>query len=165
LVDYVTVFDAASHPLRGWTDVAPGLIFVAIGGALVLFPRFAEAIPFHGPQALKRPFDWAFLSFGVILTATLSMSVFGGNLVEGAALRRGDCRLVEGRVEHIETTRTRGGYREKGEVAGVPFEYAATEIQGGFRTPASSGGPMEEGLQVRICERAGHILHLEIAGR
>ena len=87
-MDYVTVFDAASQPLRGWTDA--------------------------------------------------------------------------GRVEHLQTTRTRGGHRESLEVAGVPFEYSDTDLPGAFRAPTSSGSPMEEGLQVRICERAGHILRLEI---
>jgi hypothetical protein len=163
-VDYITAFDAAAHPLRGWTAAAPGLVFVAIGGVLVLFPQLSEAIPYHGPQALKRPFDWVFLGFGVLITAVALVSTVGGNLTEGAALRRGDCRVVEGQVEHFQTTRTRGGSsRESVEVSGVPFEYSDSEIQGGFRTPAASGGPMREGLQVRICERAGRILRLEIA--
>lgn len=163
-MEYVTIFDATRAPLQGLSAAAPGLAFTAIGAVLVLFPKFAEAVPYHGPQVLRRPLDWAFLIIGLLFTLAVLTSVISGQVSDAAALRKGDCRVVEGRVEHLQTTRLRGGYQESLVVAGVPFTYSDHQIGGGFRTTTHQGGPMAEGLQVRLCERAGHILRLEIAG-
>ena len=51
---------------------------------------------------------------------------------------------------------------EQFDIAGVSFSYSDYVITAGFNNSASHGGPIREGLPVRVCHRNGEILRLEV---
>jgi hypothetical protein len=55
-----------------------------------------------------------------------------------------------------------GHAEESFDVAGVPFRYSDYQVSVGFNNTASHGGPIREGLPVRISFVGNTILRLEI---
>jgi branched-subunit amino acid transport protein len=76
--------------------------------------------------------------------------------------------VVEGSVEHFHPMPGGGHDSERFEVAGVHFEYSHWSISQGFNQDVTVGGPIREGLYVRIHyvrladESFGTIVRLEI---
>ena len=58
--------------------------------------------------------------------------------------------VVEGRVENFRPAPAEGHRDETFTVNGVPFAYSDYSITGGFNQTQSHGGPIREGLSVRI---------------
>jgi hypothetical protein len=74
-----------------------------------------------------------------------------------------DYSLVEGTVTNFHPMPKSGHDTERFTVEGVKFEYSDFDLsKGGFNNTASHGGPIREGLPVRIAYRDGRILKLEI---
>jgi hypothetical protein len=157
-VRYVTVFDAAAQPFRNWWFPAGGLIFVGIGLLLVISPPFL-------PEQFRRRrgLGWFFLVFALLWTGLSGWTVGSDSYHAAKALRSGDYRVVEGRVEHFKPMPKEGHAEETFEVNGVSFAYSDYIVTGGFNNTASHGGPIREGLPVRIAYKDGEILRLEVA--
>ncbi len=51
---------------------------------------------------------------------------------------------------------------ERFDVNGINFSYSDYMVTGGFNVTSSHGGPVREGLAVRICYKDGEILRLEV---
>jgi hypothetical protein len=66
------------------------------------------------------------------------------------ALQRGDAQVVEGRVEEFTPMPFNGKAQERFTVCGVPFSYSDSIETGGFNRSSSHGGPIREGLWIRI---------------
>ena len=74
-----------------------------------------------------------------------------------------DFEVVEGTVSNFHPMPHYGHDSERFNVNNVKFEYSDYDLsKGGFNNTASHGGPIKEGLQVRISYRDGRILKLEI---
>jgi hypothetical protein len=158
---YVTVFDASHLGLGHFWPIAVGLLFVVIG-LVQLFARGALAwLP--AKARFGRPFAWLFLLFAIFWTGTVSWALIGSGFSARAHALRRDCTTVEGPVEHFHPMPSEGHDPESFEVAGQRFEYSDFVMSAGFNTSASHGGPIREGLPVRICHRGGDILILEVA--
>ena len=73
--------------------------------------------------------------------------------------------VVEGRVENFNPAPAEGHQDETFTVKGVPFAYSDYVITGGFNQTQAHGGPIHEGLLVRIhyIPRGNVIVKLEIA--
>lgn len=158
---YVTVFDASHLGWRNFWPIALGLLFVAIGSVQLFAPGLFARLP--GKARLGRPFAWFFLLFAILWTGIASWSLIGDALDARAHALRRDCTTVEGRVEHFRPMPPEGHDLESFDVAGRHFEYSDFIMSAGFNTSASHGGPIREGLPVRICYRGGDILVLEVA--
>ena len=78
-------------------------------------------------------------------------------------LERGNCSVVEGVVENFHPMPKSGHDTERFEVNGVHFSYSDYVMSPGFNNTASHGGPIRDGLRVRICHNSGDILRLEVA--
>lgn len=158
---YVTVFDAADSPFRNLSFLYPGFVLIAAGAILVLRPKALEMVGLKG--LAQRPFfRWFILCFAVLWTF-----VAGGSILTDAfnAMHRpkvGGCEIVEGRVEHFHPMPSAGHDTERFEVKGVAFSYSDYILTAGFNNTSSHGGPIREGLPVRICYRDGEILRLDI---
>lgn len=156
---YVTVFDAATrpHPLESLqlgAIATLGCILVAI------FPQLLGKTRFREPR-LRLLVRCAFFAVFLIFADQTASSYF--DIVAARAdAQAGKCSIIEGRVESYRGTP--GGHREESfSVRGIPFRYSNREITGGFNTTAQVGGPIREGLPVRICYRGGEILRLDVA--
>lgn len=58
--------------------------------------------------------------------------------------------VVQGRVRNFHPQPAEGGQNETFDVDSVAFSYSYHEVTGGFNRSQSHGGPIREGLQVRI---------------
>ena len=79
------------------------------------------------------------------------------------AMRDHGCQFLEGRVDHFHPMPYAGHDEETFDVNGVKFWYSDYIITAGFNNTASHGGPIRQGLPVRICQSDGEILRLEVA--
>ena len=160
---YETVFDAAGQPFANWGFPAFGLLFVAIGSVMVFRPRALEVLGggFSGLSE-RRIFRWFFFLFSVIWVVVAGISVLGDGLKASKRAESGNCKVIEGVVSDFHPMPFGGHDTERLTVNGVPFSYSDYIVTAGFHQSASHGGPMREGLPVRICYADGEILRLEV---
>lgn len=106
------------------------------------------------------------LLFGLLWAAGVTYSTLTEHYNACRLLREGGATVVEGKVERFEPEPSNGKGGEHLSVGGVAFEYSSRDAASGFRWTATQGGPMREGLDVRIhyAELSGRrtILRLEV---
>ncbi|MCW3846390.1 hypothetical protein OF829_03995 [Sphingomonas sp. LB-2] len=157
---YVTLYDASEHAFENWWVIGFGLIFVGIGAVLVFAPGLVAAFT-------RRPrgplFGWFFLLFSIFWTGAAAMSVLGHDGEIAGHAKRHECATVAGRVQNFHPAPYEGHDLESFDVADEHFDYSDFVATAAFHTSASHGGPIRDGLQVRICHRNGVILILEAA--
>ena len=112
---------------------------------------------------VERYFGWLFLAFAAFWTATAS----GGLGAECHRCVRGltpaTTRVVEGPVRDFRPMPYTGHQHERFTVDGARFAYSDFEVTCGFNNTASHGGPIRNGLPVRIHHDGNLILKLEVA--
>jgi len=163
-MDYVTVFDAANSPYRNLWFVLPGLAFSFVGAAMVFRPGLLDRLRFR-PSSAKpwfRPFAWFYFLFAIVWTILAGGGLLSDAISAKRAARNGDCRTIEGRVENFHPMPASGHDTERFDVQGVAFSYSDYVVTAGFNNTSTHGGPIREGLPVRICYRNGEILRLQI---
>jgi len=133
------VCSVAYTPTVAWWFPAAGLLFLAVGTGLALLGR--------GPA---RFFGVAIGSFAVLWTLTTASSMWTRHRDLLQALASPQTPVVEGPVTNFHPEPFGGHNDESFSVAGVPFFYSEYRITGAFNQPASHGGPIHEGLNVRI---------------
>jgi hypothetical protein len=154
---YDLVFDVVERGYANWPFAAAGMAFVIVGVALVVHRR---RLPVRTSPAL--PFLW--LVFSVCWTTVALFGTGRDYRRLSSALREGRCRVVEGAVTQFHPMRWGGGSdSERFVVDGQRFQYSDYEVTAGFNNTSSHGGPMREGLRVRIHHLNGEIARLEIA--
>jgi hypothetical protein len=164
-VQYDTVFDIASAGYGSWSFPAFGLIFVAIGSVLVAFALRRRALPF--PWWSTRPtaskvFAFFFLSFAVFWTAAAFLSTSREYSRLSTANTSGHVRVAEGLVTNFKPMPVTGHAMERFCVSGACFEYSDYVVTPGFNRTSSHGGPIREGLPVRVTYVGNSILKLEV---
>jgi len=155
-MEYNVVFDVSQSGFRQWPFAAFGLIFVAIGTALVVFRR-------RLPARTHRFFPFVFLGFAVVWT----LFAFVGTLRDysdlASAFRKGRCEVTEGVVSDFHPMPYSGHQMEWFVVGGKHFEYSDYVVSAGFNNTASHGGPIQKGVRVRIHHCGNDIARLEVA--
>jgi len=161
-MQYAVVFEVAAH-----ADAAPvgPIVFVAslVVGLLacavwLAFGKRVERYRRFWPHSVA-------LAIGLLLIA---VAMFGfktdqDSLLEAARL--GNVRVVEGVVENFHPMPYAGHDTERFSVAGHRFEYSDYLKTSGFNQTSSHGGPIREGLPVRITYVPGQrnvIIKLEV---
>ena len=157
---YVTVYDLAQAGYREWYFPVFGLLFVLLGGVLI---RYRAMFPTTGPTAFRRVFPWAGLSLAVLWTTASFAATFARYRSLRAAMVSGQAQVVEGRVAEFAPMPYEGHTLEHFTVNGQPFAYSDYVETPGFHNTSSHGGPVRDGLPVRITYVEGIILRLEIA--
>jgi hypothetical protein len=157
---YTTVFDVVQSGYRQWSFAAFGLIFVAVGLAL---PTFIRIGIFQKPPAwMQTWFPRAFLGFAILWTLGAFLGTFVDYRRAVDALQKGEAKVVEGPVAHYWQVPQKS---ESFDVQGVKFWYSDGVITAGFNHTASQGGPIRDGLPVKIWHWHGEILRLQIKKR
>jgi hypothetical protein len=98
----------------------------------------------------QRLFPYLFLGFSVLWTTIAALSTFGGWAGIWLAESRGQVSVVEGPIENFHPMPYGGHDTERFTVADVHFAYSDYAVTPGFNQTSSHGGPIREGLQVRI---------------
>ncbi len=165
-VHYRVVFDNATVGYTGWRFAAFGFIGVAVGAILVSLVRRRGALPFGWwstrPRA-SRLFASVFFGFALIWTILAFYSTY----TQYAALRKaqanGTVEVVEGVVTHFTPMPVTGHGMERFCVQETCFAYADYVVTAGFNNTSSHGGPIREGLPVRVTYVGAAIIKLEVA--
>lgn len=156
---YILAYDASRVWVRDGFDFIP-LVLLAAGIGVLTWDR-KHPNPRRTPWQAAFPYVYTgFAVFGVILSV-------GGNLSAHSeavkALRSGRYEIVEGTVTNFVPMPWEGHANESFDVAGHHYEYSDFVVTTGFRQSRSHGGPIREGLRVRIADVGGRIFRLEIA--
>lgn len=91
-----------------------------------------------------------FMLFSLIAECVSFRGVIYDYFQRKAQLRTGQYTVVEGTVEHFVPMPYQGHANESFDVHGVGFSYSTYDVTSCFSHTASHGGPIYEGLQVRI---------------
>jgi hypothetical protein len=157
---YTTVFDATRTGYRQWSFAAGGLIFVAVGLVLPMLMRIG-IFP-KQPAWMQKWFPRVFLGFAIFWTATCFISTYVDYRRAVGAIRNNRAHMIEGVVRDFKPMPYTGHAMESFVVQGVRFEYSDYVITAGCNNTSSHGGPVREGLPVKIWYLRGEILRLDI---
>ncbi len=168
---YRVIFDATTQlPDIRFTVI--GVVLIVVGLAFVYLSR-VEPPPivvqrmFRTEPGLIRWFAAVFLGFNIFWTCLATATVLLPYLRTRRAMREGHIATVEGVVEDFHPMPYSGHDTERFVVRGVQFSYSDYISSSAFNQKSSHGGPIREGLRVRIeymgDSRAAEIVKLEIA--
>jgi hypothetical protein len=160
-MEYRTVFDVATAGYKNWDFPVSGLLFIAIGAFLVKNRKNLPSWQGKSPRA-SNIFAFFFLGFAVVWTLIAFVSTYG----EYSSLCKSvgsNAQVVEGIVTNFKPMPATGHAMEKFCVSDACFEYSDYVIVSGFNNTASHGGPVREGLPVRVTYIGNSILKLEVA--
>lgn len=149
---YVLVFEITRKPLQFWVFLLLFLIFTLIGTVVTLMARE------HGSRAGTKAVRYSLLLIASLWIFSFSYAFFGRRRYV-QAYRSGNYAVVEGPVEDLY----QDSKMECFSVRHVRFCYGDAVIQPGFNQTASHGGPIREGLPVRVTYYDGQILRMDIA--
>jgi hypothetical protein len=159
---YVVVFDIANTGYKSFSLPAFGLIFIAVGIFLVLIRRSIPGWSERPPWA-RLVFPWGFLCFAILWTLCAFVVTYGEYRAASSARQNNSAKVVEGIVTDFRPMPATGHSIETFCVSGVCFSYSDYIITSGFNQTSSHGGPIREGLPVRVTYVGDTIVKLEIA--
>ena len=163
-MEYRTVFDILQVGYRGWLSVLFGLAFMLMGISMFLFPRFWEKIPFRGPEFMRRYSPHILTGFATLWTLLALVGTYSDYSYAKSQYLQGKAEVVEGTVSNFKPgTNERGSAYESFCVKDHCFTYSDYGEQTGFNTMAIHGGPIREGLSVRVTFVGNTIVKLEVA--
>lgn len=156
---WLTIFDVTAEPFR-WGNAGEGLAalaMLALGASGFLALRRRGARGATGVLAIAAGVAVFFA------VRTLDHQHEHEACVEAA--RQGDGRVLEGPIERFQPVRSmwQRPWDESFTVAGVTLRYALFTGSCGFHQTVAEGGPLREGMHVRLLEWRGRILKLDLA--
>lgn len=161
-MEYKTVFDIAAVGYKSWDFPAFGLIFIVIGIILVANRKYLSSYS-NSPLKAGNAFGVLFLLFAVVWTLIAFASTYSEYSSLSKAANSKNVHVVEGVVTEFKPMPYSGRAKEKFCVSNTCFEYSDYIVVGGFNNTASHGGPIKEGLHVRVTYVENSILKLEVA--
>ena len=153
-MEYQTIYSILNQaPRIPWGHVFIGLI----GGPASIYTSWKRR-------------SWLFLVLAIVWTAIWniailppSWAIYRDHEQSKAALRTGDCQVVEGAIEDFHPMPYTGHSLERFKIQGVSFEYSDfDDSKAGFNRTLSHGGALRGGMHVRLHYRDGRILQIEV---
>ena len=161
-IQYVTVFDVLRTAFQ-WQWTAYGLVSIAICLAL---PKLMRIFGTRKPRWRVTWMPRFLLGFAIVSTLLVLIATSVDYLRATDALRNKKTSVVEGLVTEFSPMPYTGHRLESFVVRGIRFAYADAVITAGFHNTTSHGGPIYEGLPVRIWYIVGsngpEILRLDV---
>lgn len=155
------VYDASASLFDNWWAPCVGLVFVAIGIAMVRHPGFLR-----GSKEFVRTFGMLYAGFAVVWTVVAASVVFRDSVGTARALWQGQFQRVEGTVTHFVPGEPGGHGDERWEVVSggrvFRYDYAQYVMGPGYHRTAPYGGEVRDGLHVRVADVDGAIARLEV---
>jgi hypothetical protein len=160
-VHYRLVYDAAAAGYTDWWFPAAGMAMLLVVTAL-LYRHRRRREPARGAWMLY--FGVPFLTLWVVVAGVGTYHQYA-RLRD--ALRSGQFTMVEGVVRGFQPSDPGDHQEERWEVEsrGViyRYHYVPSNLSPGFRQTRIHGGPIRDGLRVRIADVDGYIARLEVA--
>lgn len=157
---YTTVFDVTQAGFRQWKFSVIGLLLVAAGLAMRWLVRIGVMRPQY-PWMMKC-FPRVFVGFAIVWTLISFSATFADYQGAVSAMRNNRAKVIEGIVTQFRPMPYTGHAKESFVVEGIRFEYSDYTTTAGFNNTTSHGGPIREGLPVKIWYVGGRILRLDI---
>jgi hypothetical protein len=152
---YRVVFDLSQKGFQWWFP-AFGLIFVVVGGVTIWLGK-------RNDWPRSRSFAGYFMvGFACLWSGLTFSTTFGEYFHLRSAFRRSQFSVVEGRVTSFRPMPYEGHQDECFSVRSQTFCYSDYGVTAGFNNSASHGGPIREGLPVRVSYVGNTIVRLEI---
>lgn len=152
---YRVVFDVSQKSFQWWFP-AFGLIFVVIGGAIVWWGR-------RNQWPLSRRFVGYFMvGFACLWSGGALAAMLPDYLSLRSAVKHSQFSVVEGTVTNFHPMPYEGHQDECFSVLSQTFCYSDYAITAGFNNSSSHGGPIRQGLPVRVSYIRGAIVRLEV---
>jgi RsiW-degrading membrane proteinase PrsW (M82 family) len=160
-LQYRLVFDISSAVYETWK-------FSILPGCIALVASVLSYIALRGRSTSSGSKLYGVLAgIAAVFTAAISVGFLIRSRWEYAYLRRaaahGDYRTVQGRVTDFVAQGPNGHPRESFRIGDVVLDYSASDMTSAFHQTAGEGGPIREGLRVRIAYAEGSIVRLEVA--
>jgi hypothetical protein len=152
---YRVAFDLYQKSYEWWFP-AFGLIFVAIGAVLVWLGRAMNW------QRSRRFVAYFMIGFACLWSGATFSTTFREYKALRSAYSRSEFSVIEGRVTDFRPMPYRGHQLECFSVQSQTFCYSDYVVTAGFNNSASHGGPIREGLPVRISYVGSTIVRLEV---
>jgi len=175
-MEYEVVFDITQSGYRTWWFSAVGLVFVIISTGSIYFNQTQRIPSFLLPivekfyslgnlstysldktppytitsQKFRVGFSYLFFCFSVVWTAVTFFATYSDYVNLRNALQNGQFEFVEGQVTEFVPMPYEGHQYESFMVNGKKFQYSDGVISNGFNNTSSHGGPIREGLKVRV---------------
>ena len=108
-------------------------------------------------------FSYAFLGFAILWTVVAFADTARSYSSLASALREGRCDIVAGKVTQFHPMPASGHDTERFVIGNRQFKYSDYIVSPGFNNTSSHGGPIRDGLRVRIHYVGNDIARLEIA--
>jgi len=154
---YDVVFELAD---KNFNLVWPPLTAIVILSIFVFFGKWI-----HKALNLNK-ISYIFLGLGFLFILSVLIRFYGLYSTKYWSLHQGykvgEYYVVEGPVEQFDPMPKEGHKRESFTVNDVLFEYSDYELSPGFNNTSSHGGPIINGLQVRISYIGHYIVKLEV---
>jgi hypothetical protein len=152
---YQVVFDLTQKSFQWWFP-AFGLIFAVIGGVMIWWGRRKRW------QFSRKFFGYFMLGFACVWSSVAFGGMFSEYFNLRSAYRQGQFSVVEGYVTNFRPMPYEGHQDECFSVRSETFCYSDYGITAGFNNSASHGGPIQEGLPVRVSYIGNTIVRLEV---
>ncbi len=158
-MNFELIFDADKVGYRHWKFPAAGMLLVAFQLCIVIYtrkyPAHAGSSWLRKNPAVRQPV------FALVILLLWVAIAFIGTFSQywelRQALRSGDFEIVEGKVTDLMPVAPQGNTREQFTVNGHHYKYSDYLITPGFNNSRSLGGPIRDGLHVRIADVLGNI--------
>ena len=159
-MDYEVAFEISQSLLGSSSESLIGFLFIAIGVIIYKKPKLFQD---NWSEKASKTFVKIWLGFSIFWT----VFAFGGTFISHNYSRyiynNDKYNVIEGIVENFDPMPWSGHKMESFTVHGVKFEYSDYRNTPGFNNATSKGGPIREGLPVKISYTGNTILKLEIS--
>jgi hypothetical protein len=152
---YQVAFDLFQKSFQWWFP-AVGLILLLVGAVLIWVGRSKHW------SLSRRFFAYFMVAFACIWSAFAFSTTSGEYASLRSGYRNGQFSVVEGQVTNFHPMPYEGHQEECFSVQAQTFCYSDYVITGGFNNTASHGGPIREGLPVRVSYIGNAIVRLEV---
>jgi hypothetical protein len=152
---YRVVFDLSQKGFQ-WRFPAVGLIPVAVGSVFVWLARRNHW------STSRRKSGYFMLGFGCLWSGLTFSAMYSEYAGLRSAYRTGNFLVVEGPVSNFHPMPYGGHQNECFSVRSETFCYSDYAVTAGFNNSSSHGGPIREGLPVRVSFIGDSIVRLEV---
>lgn len=159
-MEYDVIFDVTTAGYRTWWFPALGAVLTAGCG---LFVR--QLMRKNSPRQLATVFLALMTMLIGLWTVGAFAMTFGQYYSLRSAIADGRVAVVEGVVKDFKPHHIGGRGPEKFCVSDTCFAYSNSIVTEGFNTTQASGGPIRDGLPVRVTYVGGSIVRLEVGRR
>ena len=162
-MSYHTVFDVEASGIQTWGLVAWGALLIVFGAGAIIGRRRVAAAK-AGPPPATAIRVYGFLAFALVWTGLVAWFGYRNHAALLDAVHTRGVQVVEGRVSDFRPMPWAGHAMERFCIEGHCFEYSDFDkSSGGFNNTSSHGGPIRDGLPVRVSYVGGTIVKLEVA--